>query len=74
MNEEYLNSYAEKGFLVSGRNPQSNLVEIMELDRKVHPYFIGTQAHPEFKSRLQEPAPLFDGLMKAAAERLNIEQ
>ena len=72
VNEEYLNSYAEKGFLVSGRNPQSNLVEIMELDRKIHPYFIGTQAHPEFKSRLQEPAPLFDGLMKAAADRLNV--
>lgn len=74
VNVNYLDEYAEKGFVVSGRNPQSNLVEVMELDREVHPYFIGTQAHPEFKSRLGEPAPLFDGLMKAAAERLNIEQ
>ncbi len=74
VNEEYLDRYSEKGLLVSGRNPQSNLVEVMELDRKIHPYFIGTQAHPEFKSRLGEPAPLFDGLMKAAAERLNIGQ
>jgi CTP synthase len=70
VNDEYLNALENKGFKVSGRNPQSNLVEIMELDQEIHPFFIGTQAHPEFKSRLGEPAPLFDGLMKAAVERL----
>ena len=75
VNDEYVARYEEKGFIVSGRNPEStptNLVEMMELDRSIHPYFVGTQAHPEFKSRLGDPAPLFDGLVKAAVERLNI--
>lgn len=62
--------YSEKGFRVSGRNPQTGLIEIMELDRSVHPFFIGTQAHPEFRSRLGSPAPLFDGLVKAAIKKL----
>lgn len=73
VNDVYLECYAEKGLIVSGRNPQSGLVEMMELDRTIHPYFVGTQAHPEFKSRLGDPAPLFNGLMKAAVERLNTE-
>ena len=71
VNDDYIDQYNEKGFRVSGRNPQSNLIEVMELDQSVHPYFIGTQAHPEFKSRLGEPAPLFVGLIKAASDRLN---
>ena len=76
VNEKYVEDMEKNGFIVSGRNSEApHLVEIMEInDRETHPYFIGTQAHPEFKSRLGEPAPLFDGLMKAAAERLNIEQ
>jgi len=75
VNNAYVEDYAAKGFIVSGFNPQSepNLVEMMELDREIHPYFVGTQAHPEFKSRLGDPAPLFNGLMKAAVERLNTE-
>lgn len=64
VNQEFLDDYAKKGMIVSGRNPDSNLVEMMELTD--HPFFIGTQAHPEFQSRLTEPAPLFDGLIAAA--------
>ena len=64
VNSDHIKQYEEKGFIVSGRNPDSSLVEIMEL--KGHPYFIGTQAHPEFKSRLGDPAPLFDGLVSTA--------
>ena len=71
VNDEFVAGYADKGFIVSGRNPDSGLVEMMELRRDIHPFFLGTQAHPEFKSRLGDPAPLFDGLMKAAAEQLN---
>lgn len=71
VNGEFTPKFAENGFIVSGRNPDTNLVEIMELSRDIHPYFIGTQAHPEFKSRLGDPAPLFDGLIKAAIERLD---
>lgn len=64
VNDEYSGMLAEKGFTVSGRNPDTNLIEMMEI--KDHPYFIGTQSHPEFKSRLGNPAPLFDGLLEAA--------
>jgi CTP synthase len=69
VNNEFINKYEEKGFIVSGRNPDSGLIEMMEMKREIHPYFLGTQAHPEFKSRLGEPAPLFDGLIKSAIER-----
>lgn len=66
INPEYLEKMSEKGYKVSGINPESGLVEIMELDRKTHDFFISTQSHPEFKSRLTQPAPLFDGLVGAA--------
>lgn len=66
VNADYLSTLNEYKFKVSGSNPVSNLVEIMELDAAVHPFFVGTQAHPEFKSRLSAPAPLFDGLIKAS--------
>lgn len=65
---EFDNSFREamdkNGLEVTGVNPDSNLVEIVEL--KDHPYFIGTQFHPEFKSRPLHPHPLFVGLVKAA--------
>jgi CTP synthase len=70
VNSQYVSDYAERGFIVSGKNPESGLVEMMELKRELHPFFVGTQAHPEFKSRLGDPAPLFDGLMEAAAKRI----
>jgi CTP synthase len=60
--------YVSGGFGVTGTNPQTGLVEIMELDRQEHPFFVGTQAHPEFKSKLSEAAPLFRGLVKAAVD------
>jgi CTP synthase len=64
---EFDNKYREAmekaGMLVTGINPQSNLVEIIEL--KKHPYFVGVQFHPEFKSRFLFPHPLFVGLVKA---------
>ena len=70
VNPEYVEIYAKKGLRVSGvgtaANGQPGLIEIMELDRSHHPYFIGTQAHPEFKSRLMAAAPLFKGLISAA--------
>lgn len=70
VNAAYLEGMAAKGFKVSGKNPQSGLVEVMELDRSVHPFYIGTQAHPEFRSRLMSPAPLFLGLMEAGLKVL----
>lgn len=58
--------FTKEGFRITGRHPESNLVEIIEIDRIFHPYFIATQAHPEFKSRLTAPSPLFLGLIEAA--------
>ncbi len=54
--------------MISGTSPDGNLVEFVELPREVHPYYISTQAHPEFKSRPTKAHPLFDGLVKAALE------
>lgn len=72
VNEDYINNLEKSGLRVSGRNPETGLVEMMELDQVDHPYFIGTQAHPEFQSKLLKPAPLFNGLV-ATAVRLNKE-
>lgn len=63
-NNDYLQKVDKAGLKVVGMNKKSNLVEILELDR--HPFFIGTQFHPEFKSRPLKPHPLFVGLIKAA--------
>ena len=72
VNPEFCDQYAKKGFRVSGKNPDSGLIEVMELDSSIHPYFIGTQSHPEFKSRLTNAAPLFKGLISAAVEYRHI--
>ena len=53
----------------SGTSPDENLVEFVELPREVHPFYVGTQAHPEFRSRPTRAHPLFTGLIKAALER-----
>ncbi len=63
-NDEYLEKFKEVGFIASGRNPKTNLVEIMEL--KNHPWFIGSQFHPELKSTVLNPHPLFISFVKAA--------
>ena len=55
----------ENGIIFSGTNPQLSLVEILELSQKVHPFFIASQFHPEFKSRPFAPHPLFKGFLKA---------
>ena len=70
---EYNNDYKERlenaGLICSGTSPNGHLVEIVELKKEVHPYFIAGQFHPELKSRPNDPAPLFVGLVKAAKER-----
>ncbi len=62
-NNDYRSAVEEKGLRCVGINPESNLVEIVELAD--HPYFVGVQFHPEFKSRPLHPHPLFVGLVKA---------
>jgi CTP synthase len=63
-NNDYLDRFEQKGMMAAGVNPDSNLVEIMEL--KNHPWYVGTQFHPELKSRVLAPHPLFIGFIKAA--------
>jgi len=67
VNTKYVEELEKCGMVFSGRSPDGILMEFMELP--THPYFVGTQAHPEFKSRPMKPAPMFDGLIKAAKAR-----
>ncbi|MBR4529627.1 MAG: CTP synthase [Lachnospiraceae bacterium] len=68
VNNDYRERLKEAGVVLSGLSPDGRIVEMMELPREVHPYFVATQAHPEFKSRPNHPHPLFTGLIKAALE------
>ncbi len=68
-NNKYKKQLAKAGLVFSGICPDNDLVEIIELPREVHPYFIGTQFHPEFESRPLKPHPLFVGLLQAAKKR-----
>ncbi len=70
---EVANAYRDRlsaaGLVFSGTSPDGRLVEMVELPRDVHPYYVGTQAHPEFKSRPTRAHPLFRGLVAAAVAR-----
>jgi CTP synthase len=65
-NNGYLPAFEEAGMISSGRNPESGLVEIVELPG--HPFFIGVQYHPELKSTVENPQPVFVHFIKAAKE------
>ncbi len=67
VNPQYVEILEKNGLVFSGRSPDGILMEFMELPG--HPYFVATQAHPEFKSRPMKPAPLFDGLLKATKKK-----
>lgn len=65
-NNKYLQQFESNGMIASGMNPDSDLVEIVEIPE--HPFFIGVQFHPEYKSTVAEPHRLFVGFVKAAVE------
>jgi len=67
VNPDYVERLEKCGLVFSGRSPDGILIEFMELPN--HPYFVATQAHPEFKSRPMKPAPLFDGLIKVTKKK-----
>ena len=69
VNNDYRDQLESVGLHISGTSPDGNLVEFVELDRSMHPYYVATQAHPEFKSRPTKAHPLFAGLVRAALER-----
>jgi CTP synthase len=66
VNNKYRDQIASTGMVFSGLSPDKNLVEFVELPKNIHPYYVGTQAHPEFLSRPTRPHPLFAGLIAAA--------
>ncbi len=63
VNPQYIKQLESKGLVFSGKSPDGNLMEFLELPD--HKFFVATQAHPEFKSRFERPAPLFLGFLKA---------
>jgi CTP synthase len=63
-NNKYLEQFEKNGMIASGRNPQTGLVEIMEIPS--HPFFIGVQYHPELKSTVENPQPIFVHFVAAA--------
>lgn len=70
VNNDYREMFGEKGLVCSGVSPDYRLVEMVEIPS--HPFFIGTQAHPEFKSRPNRPHPLFAGVVEAAMKKAGI--
>ncbi|NMN99265.1 CTP synthase [Antrihabitans stalactiti] len=78
VNNVYRDKIGQSGLVFSGTSPDGHLVEFVELPASVHPFFVGTQAHPELKSRPTRPHPLFSALVSAAlkykdAERLPVD-
>jgi CTP synthase len=69
VNPNFIDIFEKKGLKVVGRSFERDLVEFIELDEKLHPYFVATQGHPELKSKLEKPAPLFKGLVQSAINK-----
>ena len=74
VNNAYRDQLQAAGLHLSGLSPDTSLVEFVELDRDLHPYFVATQAHPEFKSRPTRPHPLFASFVRAALDYLESER
>lgn len=68
VNVAYKERLDKAGLHISGTSPDGQLTEFVELPQDQHPFYVGTQAHPEFKSRPTKPHPLFAGLVKASLE------
>lgn len=68
VNNQYRDTLVEKGLMVSGVYPEGNLVEVIELPHEIHPFFVGCQFHPEFRSRPLLAHPLFHGFIEAALQ------
>src|SRR5262249_37623242 len=66
LNNRYRRPLEDAGMVCSGTSPDNRLVEFVELQTSLHPFFVATQAHPEFKSRPDRPHPLFAAFVAAA--------
>ncbi len=74
VNNAYRDRLTAAGLVISGTSPDDTLVEFVELPREVHPYYVSTQAHPEFRSRPDRAHPLFAGLVEAALQQQRSER
>lgn len=68
-NNDYTEQFEKAGLIISARSTAENLGEIIELPKEVHPFYFGTQGHPEYKSRPLSPHPLFSELIKACKNK-----
>jgi CTP synthase len=68
-NNDYLEAFEKAGMISAGKNPESGLVEVVEIPS--HPWFVGAQFHPEYKSTVANPHPLFVAFVNAANEYKN---
>jgi len=71
VNNKYREQLEQKGLIISGTSPDGNLVEFVELPASEHPFYVSTQAHPEFKSRPTQAHPLFKALIAAGLNKQN---
>lgn len=69
-NDKYSKHFEEKGLVISARSTDEGLAEIIELPKSVHPFYLGTQGHPEYKSRPLSPHPIFVAFLKACSVEL----
>ena len=69
VNPKYIAELEKAGLVFSGKSPDGVLMEIAELSKKEHPFYLGTQFHPEFKSRPLAPHPLFSAFIKASINK-----
>ena len=69
VNQKYIEQLEKSGLVFPGKSPDGKLMELLELPQKVHPFFVGTQFHPEFLSSPLKPHPLFVGFLKACNKK-----
>ncbi len=69
-NNDFANDFEAKGLVISARSVVENLAEIIEFPKEMHPFYLGTQGHPEYKSRPLAPHPLFIGFLEACAKKV----
>ena len=74
VNPDYVATMEDHGLVFSGRSPKHPIMQVLELPREEHPYFVATQAHPELSSRPLVPHPLFIGLVQAALRQIGVEE
>jgi CTP synthase len=70
VNPDYIEQLEKSGLIFSGSSPDGRLMEIVELPKEKHPFFLGTQFHPELKSRPLHPHPLFMSFVKACIKKI----